>query len=118
MITKKDRYPLPLLSRLIEGAAVGKVYTKLNLRKGFNLVRMCEGDEEKAAFITCQGLFKPLVMQFGLCNAPPTFQRMINNVLAKELKMGRVFTYVDDILIMTEMREENQTLTRRVLQWL
>src|SRR6202045_3840123 len=101
-ITKKDQYPLLLLSRLIKGAAAGKVYTKLDLRKGFNLVRMQLGDEEKATFITCQGLYKLLVMQFGLCNVPPTFQRMIDNVLAKELEMGRVLVYMDDILIATE----------------
>ena len=78
------------------------MYTKLDLRKGFNLVRMQLGDEEKVAFITCQGLYKPLVMQFGLCNAPPTFQQMIDNVLAKELEMGRVLAYMDDILIAME----------------
>ena len=43
-----------------------------------------------------------MVMQFGLCNAPPTFQQMIDNVLAKELEMGRVLVYMDDILIATE----------------
>ena len=53
VITKKDRYLLPLLTMLIEKEAIGKVYTKLDLRKGFNLVRMCKGDEEKAAFVTC-----------------------------------------------------------------
>ena len=106
-ITKKDRYPLPLLPRLIEGAAIGKVYTQLDLRKGFNLVRMREGDKEKAAFITCQGLYKPLIMQFGLCNMLPTFQRMIDDILIEELDTRKVFAYMDDILIMTEMREEN-----------
>src|SRR3984893_14371756 len=49
-ITKKDRYLLPLLMTLVEKAAIGKVYTKLDLRKGFNLVRIREGDKEKAAF--------------------------------------------------------------------
>src|ERR1700726_1284281 len=117
-ITKKDRYPLPLLTTLVEKAATGKVYTKLDLRKGFNLVWMFEGDEEKAAFVTCQGLFKPLVMQFGLCNAPPTFQRMIDDVLQKELETEKVFAYVDNILIAMETAEENRRLTREVLQWL
>ena len=51
----------------------------------FNLVRMRRGDEEKAAFIICQGLYELLVMQFRLCNMPPTFQRMIDDVLAEEL---------------------------------
>ena len=101
---------------LVEKAATGKVYTKLDLWKGFNLVQMFEGDEEKAAFIACQGLFEPLVMQFGLCNAPLTFQRMINDILQKELETGKVFTYINDILIATETVEENQRLTREVLQ--
>ena len=115
-ITKKDRYPLPLLTTLVEKAAVGKVYTKLDLRKGFNLVQMRKGNKEKAAFMTCCGLFELLVMQFRLCNAPPTFQRMINEVLEKELTMERVFAYVDDILIATNTVKENQRLTREVLQ--
>src|ERR1700719_5362476 len=109
-IMKKDRYPLPLLTTLVEKAAIGKVYMKLDLRKGFNLVRMQKGDEEKAAFVTCRGLFEPLVMQFGLCNAPPMFQRMIDDVLQKELEMEKVFTYVDDILIAMETVEENRKL--------
>src|ERR1700730_13078585 len=115
-ITKKDRYLLPLLTTLVKKAAIGKVYTNLDLRKGFNLVRMFEGDEEKAAFITCRRLFEPLVMQFRLCNMPPTFQRMINDILQKELKTEKVFAYIDDILIATETIEENQKLTREVLQ--
>src|SRR3984893_15561886 len=52
-ITKKDRYPLLLLMTLVEKATIGKVYMKLDLRKGFNLVRMQMGDKEKATFITC-----------------------------------------------------------------
>src|ERR1700731_1417265 len=101
---------------LVKKATIGKVYTKLDLRKGFNLVWMFEGDEEKAAFVTCHGLFEPLVMQFGLCNAPPTFQRMIDDVLEKELETGKVLTYIDNILLATEMAEENWRLTREVLQ--
>src|ERR1700730_12354334 len=101
---------------LVEKAAIGKVYTKLDLRKGFNLVQMWKGDKEKAAFVTCCGLFKPLVMQFGLCNAPPTFQRMIDEVLERELATEKVFAYLDDILIATDSVEENRRLTREVLQ--
>ena len=60
-------------------------------------------------------MYELLVMQLGLCNAPPTFQRMIDNILVEELDTRRVFAYVDDILITTEMRKENQELMRRVL---
>src|ERR1700731_578310 len=55
-------------------------------------------------------------MQFGLCNAPPMFQRMIDGVLTRELEMGKVFTYVNDILIATETKEKNRRLMREVLQ--
>src|ERR1700731_4853518 len=101
---------------LVKKATIGKVYTKLDLRKGFNLVWMFEGDEEKAAFVTCQGLFELLVMQLGLCNVPSTFQRMIDDILQKELETEKVFAYIDDILIATETVEENWRLMREVLQ--
>ena len=103
---------------LVKKAVKGKVYMKLDLRKGFNLVQIFEGDEEKAAFVTCHGLFKLLIMQFGLCNALPMFQRMIDDVLARELETGKVFAYIDDILIAMETREENRRLMREVLQQL
>jgi hypothetical protein len=60
-------------------------------------------------------LFKPLVMQFGLCNAPATFQRMINDILAEEHESGYVKVYVDDILVHMLDLETNQQWVRRVL---
>jgi hypothetical protein len=62
------------------------------------------------------GLFKPTVMQFGLCNAPSTFQRMVDEVLAEEKASGNVTVYIDDILIHTCTKEENCEWTRRVLK--
>jgi hypothetical protein len=61
-----------------------KVYSKMDLRWGFNNIQIREGNKAKAAFITPMGLYKPLVMQFGLCNTPLTFQRMVDKVLAEE----------------------------------
>ena len=65
-------------------------------------MRIREGDEHKAAFLTYRGLFEPLVMQFGLCNASATFQTMMNNVLKEEIATRKVVDFVDDILIFTE----------------
>jgi hypothetical protein len=87
----------------------------MDLRWGFNNIRIREGDEAKAAFITLMGLYEPLVMQFGLCNAPSTFQRMVDEVLAEEKAGGHVIVYIDDILIHTEDQEQNRYWTRRVL---
>ena len=76
--------------------------TSLDLRWGYNNVRIREGDEEKAAFITHRGLYEPTVMTFGLCNAPSTFQAMMNEVLKEEIATGHVVVYIDDILIFTD----------------
>jgi hypothetical protein len=88
----------------------------MDLRWGFNNIWIREGDERKAAFIMPMGLFELMVMQFGLCNAPSTFQRMVNEVLAEEKSGGHVVVYIDDILVHTKMVKENQKWTRRVLQ--
>lgn len=77
---------------------------------------MREGDEEKAAFITPRGLFEPVVMCFGLCNAPSTFQAMMNEILQEEIATGHVVVYIDDILIFTDDLTLHRQLVKRVLQ--
>jgi hypothetical protein len=114
-ITVKDRYPLPLITDVLAKAQGSRVFTKMDLRWGFNNVQIREGDEHKVAFITPQGLFEPNIMQFGLCNALLTFQQMINEVLVQEKNLGHVEVYVDDILVHTTDLESNQYWTGRVL---
>ena len=70
-ITVKNKYPLPLISELINKLQGARYFTKLDVRWGFNNVRIKDGDEWKAAFRTNCGLFEPLVMFFGLTNSPP-----------------------------------------------
>ena len=106
-ITKPDQYPLPLISELIRKLMGAKYFTKMDLHFGFNNMRIREGDEEKAAFITPMGLFEPLVMQFGLRNAPATFQRMMEQIFRVKIELGKVMIYLDDILIATLTRREN-----------
>jgi len=78
--TTKNNYLLPLIPELIDHIGDAKVFTKLDLWWGYNNVRIKEGDEWKVAF-TCQdGTFEPLVIFFGLCNLPGTFQTMMNEV--------------------------------------
>jgi len=72
-MTVKNKYPLPLISKLINNLRGAKYFTKLDVRWGLNNVQMKEGDQWKAAFLTNRGLFKPLVMFFRLCNSPATF---------------------------------------------
>jgi len=69
----KNNYPLPLISDVIKNIGTKKVFTKMNLRWGYNNVRIKKGDEWKAAFTTPEGSFEPTVMFFGLTNSPVTF---------------------------------------------
>jgi Reverse transcriptase (RNA-dependent DNA polymerase) len=97
-ITIKNAYPLPLISDVIDRLRGAKVFGKLDLQWGFQNIWMVEGEEWKAAFRTNQGLFEPLVMFFGLCNSPGTFQNMINDILREWIDNGVCIVYLDDIL--------------------
>ena len=72
-LTKKDHYPLPLISDLLDSPSKAKIYSKIDLRHAYHLVRIAEGDEWKTAFRTQYGSFKWNIMPFGLTNAPAAF---------------------------------------------
>ena len=82
------------------------MFMVLDIRWGYNNLRIREGDERKAAFSTNKGLFELLVMFFGLCNSLATFQRMIDVIFHDVIRTGHVFTYIDNILIVVETVEE------------
>jgi len=71
--TVKNNYPLPLITELIDNMGSKKVFTKMDLRWGFNNVRIKERDEWKGAFTTHIGSFEPTIMFFGITNSPATF---------------------------------------------
>ena len=89
-ITVKNKYPLPLVDNLIQSLRGAQYFTKLNVRWGYNNIRMWDGDKWKAAFCMNRGLFEPLVMFFGLTNGPATFQMMMNDILAELIQDGMV----------------------------
>ncbi|KAH0607988.1 uncharacterized protein H6S33_002040, partial [Morchella sextelata] len=114
-VTVKDKYPLPIMSELRDRLFKAKIFTKIDLKNGFNLIRIAEGDEWKTAFRTRYGLYQYNVMPFGLCNAPSAFQAMINDAL-KELLDEGVVVYIDEILIYSETEKEHELLVKKVLQ--
>ena len=114
-ITKKDRYPLPILSNLLNAPQKASIYSKIDLRHAYHLVRIREGDEWKTAFRTRYGSFKWLVMPFGLTNAPGAFQRHMNTIFADMLDVC-VIVYLDDILVYSGNPEEHTKQVREVLQ--
>lgn len=114
-ITVKNRYPLPLISDIINQLRGARYFTKFDVRWGYNNVRIKEGDEWKAAFTTNRGLFEPLVMFFGLTNSPATFQALMNSIFSDLIATGKVAVYLDDILIFTLTLEEHRKITHEVL---
>lgn len=114
-ITIKNAYPIPLISELFDRLKGATVFTKLDLRAAYNLVRIKAGDEWKTAFNTRTGHYESLVMPFGLCNAPAVFQEFINDVF-RDLLQQCVVVYLDDILVYSESMEAHILDVRRVLQ--
>jgi len=114
-ITLKNRYSLPLISELVSKLKGAKYFTKLDISWGYNNVRIKEGDEWKAAFHTNQGLFKPLIMFFGLTNSLATFQNMMNDIFHDLIFAGKVLIYLDDILVFTETLDEHHQIVHQVL---
>jgi hypothetical protein len=114
-ITKKDRYPIPLIDETMANIAGCKVMTKLDIRKAFNRIRVAESSEDLLTFCTPVGNFKPTVMGFGPCNGPATFQRYINETLFEYLNVFCT-AYLDDVLIYSQNLEEHQEHVKLVLQ--
>lgn len=113
--TVKDRYPLPLISELLDRIRQRKLFSKIDLRGAYNLIRIKKGHEWMTAFRTRYGHFEYCVMPFGLANAPSVFQRMMNAIFHDFLDDFMV-VYLDDILIFSDNVEQHNQHLRKVLQ--
>ena len=113
-ITKKNRYPLPLIHELFDRVRGATIFTRLDLKGAYNLVRMRPGDEWLTAFRTRYGHYEYCVMPFGLTNAPATFQTLINDVLRPYLDVFCV-AYLDDILIFSKNLSDHIPHVKAVL---
>ena len=114
-ITIKNAAPLPLIPDLIDKLRGARYFTKLDVRWGYNNIRVKEGDEWKGAFKTKYGLYEPLVMTFGLCNAPATFQSFMNSIFGDLIDLEHTVVYLDDILMFHDNPASLATLTHEVL---
>ena len=112
--TRIDAYPLPRIDGLLELFRETKIFTSIDLAYGFWQVEMKEEDKHKTAFSSDFGLYEFNVMPFGLVNAPPTFQRLLNKVLDGYLYDFAV-VYVDDILIFSKTVEEHFIHLKKIL---
>jgi hypothetical protein len=114
-ITIKDRYALPLADELRDRLVGAKMFTKLDLRGAYNLIRMKEGEEWKTAFRCRYGHYEYTVMPFGLTNAPASCMRMMNEILREYLDRMCI-AYLDDILIYSKTRTQHVQDVKTVLR--
>ena len=112
----KNNYPLPLISDIIENIGTKKILMKIDLRWEYNNVRIKEGDEWKVAFMTPKGSFEPTVIFFGLTNSPATFQAIMNKLLRDLINIGKVGSFIDDIMVGTETEEGHDELVEKILK--
>jgi len=112
----KNNYPLPLISDVLENIGTKKLFMKMDLRWGYNNVRIKEGDEWKATFMMPEELFEPTVMFFGLTNSPATFQAVMNELLRDLINTGKVAVFIDDIIVGTETEEGHDELVAEVIK--
>lgn len=95
--TRKDSYPLPRMDDLFSTLAGAKWFSTMDLQSGYWQVEMEERDKEKTAFTTGDGLWQFNVMPFGLCNAPATFERLMDK-LFQGMSWQTMLIYLDDII--------------------
>ena len=101
---------------VLENTGTKKIFTKMDLKWGYNNVRIKEGDEWKAVFMTLEGLFEPMVMFFGLTNSPATFQAMMNELLRDLINTGKVAAFIDDVIIRMETEEGHNEIVAEVIR--
>jgi hypothetical protein len=116
-ITIKNKYPLSRIDILFDQLAGARVFSKVNLRSGYHQIKIHPEDVPKTTFSTRYGLYKYLVMSFGLTNSPAYFMYLMNSVFMPELDKF-VVVFIDDILIYSKSEEEHAQHLRVILQQL
>jgi hypothetical protein len=114
-ITIKNHYPIPLVTNTLAKLFQAKIFIKLDVVAAFNQIHIKEGKEWLIAFNTRYGQFKYLVMPFGLCNTPGTFQSYINNLILDYLDIFCT-AYLDDVLVYSNTPEEHTEHVLKVLR--
>jgi hypothetical protein len=114
-VTIKNKYPLPRIDILFDQLVGARVFSKIDLRSDYHHIKIRDEDIRKTAFSIRYGLYKYLVMSFGLTNAPTHFMYLMNSVLMLELDKF-VVVFIDDILVYSKSMEDHEEHLRVVLQ--
>ena len=114
--TVKNNYLLLLITDLIDNIGSKKVFTKIDLRQGFNNVRIKKEDKQKRVFTTHIESFEPIVIFFRMTNSLATFQIMINEILRDLINKEKVTAFVDDMLVKIETEERHNKIVDKILK--
>ena len=114
-ITKKDRYPLPLIGVALDRLGTAKYYTKLDIKDAYHNVRIKQGDEWKTTFTTKCSTYEYFVIPFGLTNPPAAFQRWINKTLQSYIDICCII-YLDDVVIFSDDLEQHRKDVSAILR--
>ena len=114
-ITEKDAYPIPRIDDSLDALSGAKWFCTLDLASGYWQVKMDEDASRKSAFATTSGFYEWNVMPFGLCNAPPTFEHLIDCVLSG-LHWKTLMVYLDDIIVYGKTVQETISRLETVFQ--
>jgi len=112
----QNNYPLPLILDVIENIGMKKVFTKIDLRWGYNNVRIKKEDKWKAVFMTPKGSFEPTIMFFGLTNLLATFQAMMNELLRDLINIEKVVAFIDNVIVGIEDEERHDELVAEIIK--
>ena len=114
--TEKDAYPLPHIDSILQSLSKANYISALDLRSGYHNIVLDEESRPLTAFtVPGAGLYEFTVMPFGLCNAPATFQHIMQTLFRDLINSGKVFIYLDDILVAAETLEEHNRILNEVL---
>ena len=106
-MTKKDSFPLPRMQETMESMVGARFFSSMDLKSGFWQVRMSEKPRQyTACTVGSLGMYEFLRMLYGLCNAPTTFQRLMQNCLG-ELNLTYALVYLDDVIVYSKMEEDH-----------
>ncbi len=114
---RRDAYPLPRIEESLDALRGAKYFSTLDLASGYNQVAVAEKDRAKTAFCTPFGLFKWNRMPFGLCNAPCTFQRLVERLFGDQRNQS-VLLYLDDVIVFSSTVQQHLQRLEEVFSWL